>query len=260
MNIIRTSRLTARQTKDIKAVETACRLHDKTTLTYPFEEGWLSFLLYDEDELLSVFSAFFSESDTYECTAFTMPQFRRQGLFVRLLREFLKESGEADLLFPADPSCPDSLAALEAIGAEPLYEEHMMELPLSGSFCERDERDPVITFSPSISLNPQDTEYTALRAGTPAGSFHLVFSENSAYFYGFEIEEALRNRGIGSAVMRRLIGELYELMKDDEKNAGQPDGKPASVRLQVSGENGPALALYEKTGFQITDTLVYYLY
>lgn len=245
MKIIRTTHLTAWQTADIRALETACRLHDKTTLTFPLEDGCFSFLLYDEDGLLSAFSAFFSEIDTCECMAFTMPQFRRRGFFTRLLEEFLKESGEADLLFPADPSCPDSLAALEAIGAEQLYEEYMMELSLDSYSGGTGAQASDLIFSPAISRCSQDTEYHAIMAGTPVGSFHLVFGGDSVYFYGFEIEEALRNQGIGSEVMRRLLDEL---------------NGPLSVRLQVSGENGPAMALYEKIGFRVIDTLVYYLY
>ena len=41
-----------------------------------------------------------------------------------------------------------------------------------------------------------------------------------------------------------------------------PSGRTrlTAVSLQVSGENEPALALYKKTGFRITETLSFYLY
>ncbi|WP_243134402.1 GNAT family N-acetyltransferase [Enterocloster asparagiformis] len=34
----------------------------------------------------------------------------------------------------------------------------------------------------------------------------------------------------------------------------------STLTLQVSGDNLPALRLYKKTGFHITETLSYYLY
>ena len=58
MKIIRTEHLDQQQLKDLQALETACRLHDHTSLTFPTEDGGLFFLLYDEETLLSAFSAF----------------------------------------------------------------------------------------------------------------------------------------------------------------------------------------------------------
>ena len=58
MKIIRTEHLDQQRLKDLQALETACRLHDHTSLTFPTEDGGLFFLLYDEETLLSAFSAF----------------------------------------------------------------------------------------------------------------------------------------------------------------------------------------------------------
>lgn len=253
MKIIRTKQLDLHQLEDLHALETACRSHDQTSLTFPTEDGCLFFLLYDEETLLSAFSAIFNEFETCSCSAFTLPSCRRRGHFTRLLEEFLKESGECDLLFLADVSCPDTLKTLEAIEAEFLNCEHMMELHLPAPSPGLDSQ--AVQFSPALSPRDEDTLYTIHVNDQSAGSFHLIFQNETVYFYGFEIQELLRNQGIGTRAAAALIEELNRSARS------QPENLPVSrVLLQVSGDNEPALALYQKLGFAFTETLSYYVY
>ncbi|ENY99260.1 hypothetical protein HMPREF1093_00470 [Hungatella hathewayi 12489931] len=253
MKIIRTKQLDLHQLEDLHALETACRSHDQTSLTFPTEDGCLFFLLYDEETLLSAFSAIFNEFETCSCSAFTLPSCRRRGHFTRLLEELLKESGECDLLFLADDSCADAKHTLDAIGAELLNREHMMELRLPAPSPGLDSR--AVKFSPALSPQDEDTLYTIHVNDQPTGSFHLIFQNETVYFYGFEIQESLRNQGIGTRAAAALIEELNRSARP------QPEDLPVSrVLLQVSGDNEPALALYRKLGFAFTETLSYYVY
>ena len=253
MKIIRTKQLDLHQLEDLHALETACRPHDQTSLTFPTEDGCLFFLLYDEETLLSAFSAIFNEFETCSCSAFTLPSCRRRGHFTRLLEELLKESGECDLLFLADDSCADAKHTLDAIGAELLNREHMMELRLPAPSPGLDSR--AVKFSPALSPRNEDTLYTIHVNDQPAGSFHLIFQNETVYFYGFEIQEPLRNQGIGTRAAAALIEELNRSARP------QPEDLPVSrVLLQGSGDNEPALALYRKLGFAFTETLSYYVY
>ena len=253
MKIIRTKQLDLHQLEDLHALETACRSHDQTSLTFPTEDGCLFFLLYDEETLLSAFSAIFNEFETCSCSAFTLPSCRRRGHFTRLLEELLKESGECDLLFLADDSCADAKHTLDAIGAELLNREHMMELRLPAPSPGLDSR--AVKFSPALSPRDEDTLYTIRVNDQPAGSFHLIFQNETVYFYGFEIQEPLRDQGIGTRAAAALIEELNRSARP------QPEDLPVSrVLLQVSGDNEPALALYRKLGFAFTETLSYYVY
>ena len=253
MKIIRTKQLDLHQLEDLHTLETACRSHDQTSLTFPTEDGCLFFLLYDEETLLSAFSAIFNEFETCSCSAFTLPSCRRRGHFTRLLEELLKESGECDLLFLADDSCADAKHTLDAIGAELLNREHMMELRLPAPSPGLDSR--AVKFSPTLSPRDEDTLYTIHVNDQPAGSFHIIFQNETVYFYGFEIQEPLRNQGIGTRAAAALIEELNRSARP------QPEDLPVSrVLLQVSGDNEPALALYRKLGFAFTETLSYYVY
>ena len=171
----------------------------------------------------------------------------------RLLEELLKESGECDLLFLADDSCADAKHTLDAIGAELLNQEHMMELRLPAPSPGLDSR--AVKFSPALSPRDEDTLYTIHVNDQPAGSFHLIFQNETVYFYGLEIQESLRNQGIGTRAAAALIEELNRSARP------QPEDLPVSrVLLQVSGDNEPALALYRKLGFAFTETLSYYVY
>lgn len=71
--------------------------------------------------------------------------------------------------------------------------------------------------------------------------------EGEACFYLYEVEvvKKKRNRGIATV----CLSELFRLL------AAQG---PATVYLQVGSYNGPAVHLYKKSGFEISEELRYY--
>ncbi len=72
-------------------------------------------------------------------------------------------------------------------------------------------------------------------------------SQDTLCIHHVEILPDLRGRGLGFLLMSRLI---YCLQKTQIRR----------LLLHVSGSNVPAVALYKKTGFGITETLSYYMY
>lgn len=255
MNAIRTEHPSPRQLKDLLFLQKACQSHDQIPLTFPLEEECLCYLLYDKDHLLSALCAVFDESTGWECYGCTLPGERRKGYFRLLLDRLETETGDFDLIFPAYPSCLEAIGALNAIGAALWYSEHMMERSLSASLSEF----PIeaLRLSNEITIRPepdglnQEQGYRFFHKDKPAGQCFLNFSGSQVYFYGFEIRRELRGRGLGNACLLALLKRLSLL--------------PASIRpkrilLQVSGRNLPALSLYEKTGFRLTESLSYYVY
>lgn len=273
MHILQTVCLSEKQVQAIQTLEAACRKHDSCSLTFPIEDGSLYFLLYDEEALLSVFSAFFNGIDTWECSAFTLPSKRRKGYFTQLLERFLEETEkkegeeEFDIVFTADDSCADTRETLEAIGAALWYREYMMELRTADFNCDAITGDTAnqITFSPSLCPQSAEPLYKINWNGSEAGSFRLDFQGRDVYFFGFEIAEPLRNRGIGTSALFLLLHQLSHLPAESQKPSGSPPdrclhGDQRIIRLQVSGDNPAALALYRRAGFQITETVSCYLY
>ena len=79
------------------------------------------------------------------------------------------------------------------------------------------------------------------------GSVNISVFSSYYYLYGLEIHEKYRGQGHGNHLLLQVIHDLAAF-------------DPLPLRLQVSGENIPAVSLYKKTGFQITETLYGYLY
>ena len=85
------------------------------------------------------------------------------------------------------------------------------------------------------------------RDSLPAGACRIAVHGTGAYLYGLEILPQHRQKGLGTWFLYHIMSML----------AGQGC---QCLRLQVSGTNAPALGLYRKTGFRITETLSYFLY
>ncbi|GLC78715.1 GNAT family N-acetyltransferase [Lacrimispora brassicae] len=255
MNIIRTKTPSETQISNLLHLQETCRKHDHISLTFPMEEDCTFYLLYDEDGLLSALSAFFNENGAYESCAYTLPADRRKGYFTLLLEELLKDAADSDLVFPVDETCEDTVRTLDSMGAGLWYREHLMELSssdLSETGLTKSSRFfKALTLSTTHDPEEGPCQWTFLMEGSPVGFCYLDFRGPAVYFYGFEIAENLRNQGLGSACLLLLLETCFSL-PDPER--------PERLFLQVSGQNAPAMALYKKAGFQITESLSYYVY
>lgn len=254
-----TRTLTAAQADAFEQLTGLCRAHDKIRLSCPLD-GDRFYLLTGESPggtgrpVLNSAIAVFEGDGLWECYGFTRPDARRRGYFNSLLEMLEQDAAqslpEPDLCFVADPNGSAAVNALAAIGAELWYEEYAMEwnkdacgnlspAPLSPSHL----RLTSVSGAPESRL-----DFTAWLSGDQkAGSFSLYLQPPSACLFELEIAEPFRGRGLGQAMIRQL-----------------QDLTPAigisTLTLQVSGDNLPALRLYKKTGFHITETLSYYLY
>lgn len=255
MNVIRTNAPSQTQKNDAITLQEVCRSHDHISLTLPMEEDCIYFLLYDEETLLSVLCAFFTENMDYECSGFTHPGHRQKGYFTKLIETLLDETGDSDLIFPVDESCKDTIHALQSMDASFWYQEHIMELPLTQSIktSRLKEGSSFDALSLSIASSPEETpiQCVFLLDGKQVGSCCLEALEHGAYFYGFEISEPYRNQGLGSACLSLFLDTYF----------AHPNARRyKKLFLQVSGLNKPAISLYKKAGFQITESLSYYVY
>lgn len=306
-------RLSPEQQEKIKELVKDCQTHDGISLSYPLDEAEGNVLHYQltgsHGQLLAVLGVILpeepetaetnegeTEPPVLECIAFTAPTHRRKGCFSRLLDAATEDFDETDFLFPVDERCPDTVAALEAIGAELDHREYRMEQLLTG--CTEPallKEQPVrlISTQEGQTRSAQAQGHTQLLAtqegqarlapaqGEP--NFNQAQGENTVLWtllpaplrpkdaaalchaasigsclttrvaldcvclHQVEILPDWRVKGYGKILMELLLARLCE----------------AGVRrviLQVSGDNAPALALYKKTGFRVTETLSYYLY
>lgn len=267
MPLHQTKTLTAPQKQEVLHLVHFCCAFDTLSLSYPVspEEDAFHYLLYTQSgQLLSVLALLPADAFTMECIAFTHPGHRKCGCFSQLLSAALESFPDVDLLFPVSGSCPDTMATLNALDAKLEYQEHQMErsLPLS-SLSPASVNTPCY-FSPESAalltsswLQPPSDPFadsacwTLFQSNLPkqtAGScLTSPAGPDQLCLHQVEIAPNLRGRGYGTAL---ILGLLQFLSKTSIRK----------VSLQVSGNNTSAMALYKKTGFQITETLSYYLY
>ncbi len=239
----------------------ACRNQDGRLPSYPSSPGEAKahYLLWQDPSpgagrLLSALAILPDGPGTLECIALTHPDHRKEGHFSQLLSHMLKTHGDYDILFPVSGICPDTQAALYAIGAELDHVELLMEartaclppLPISEDRLVPQPHGPSPDTDLSWFLYPAPGE--KLRPDAPSGSCRTTpVSGFCVCLHHVEVLPDLRGHGLGTRMLQLLSARLWA------------DGI-TRVILHVSGDNLPAIALYKKTGFRIIETLSYYLY
>ena len=278
MKLHKLSSLDPIRTKEVLDMVNICTAHDGTSLSFPFEEGALFLLVEEDHRILSSIAFVPVEEKLYDCSAFTHPDFRGQGFFTDLLNAGIEALPEdSELLFYSDKKDRLTAAVLEAIGAEPDSEEHMMALDPEDFFaavrCADLSKPSGIPSASHLDIHMESTDID----GTLTLFFHSAHAAVSFsvfpshyYLYGFEVDEACRGKGYGTGFLKAVLCRLWDLPANDpscpplfaELSSVRGTSAPAlrPILLQVTGNNAPALALYKKTGFRITETLCCYLY
>lgn len=244
MDITISSSLTPREKDKIFLLLDACYKKEPVSLTFPTEEADHYLLAWENGRLLCAAALLKEDETIYECTAFTRPDCRRNGIFGAVLEKGLSLLPEdTELLFYVDKKSPDALEAVTALGAELLSDEHMMELASDAvSAIKGMGKTGDLTVTEAM-----EGEQAILVFSDAHGSLNISLYGTHYYLYGFEIREGQRGQGFGISLLIKVLSFLAER-------------EPLPVTLQVSGSNGPALSLYKKTGFRITETLSRYLY
>lgn len=257
MNICHYATLSKNLQTSVCQMTAGCRLHDQSSLSYPFspKEGADCHYLAANDlgELCAVLAVIPLDSNTAEISAFTRPDQRKKGCFSRLLALALNDYEDFDFLFAVSPRCKDTLATLDALDAEFSHEEHQMEFLLDRKQLPDISSPSHAGFTltvPENILSPgaQWLLVQEAKLSSPIGScLTSPVSPDCLCLHQVRITPSLRGQGLGRLLIRQLLWQL-----------GQTD--ISRVVLHVSGDNIPALSLYKKTGFRITETLSYYYY
>lgn len=243
MNIINTMKLNTTQSKDILSLIAKCKEHEGLILQYPFDDpDCLYLLLYDNDTLISAAAFLYINSSLFECLAFTDPSKRKKGYSSKLLEtaiNILKEKSEhITINFICDDFCPASKAYMNTIKATLLDTQLKMSANIDKIDLKPDK---------NIKITQKENDlYDIYKESRHIGSFNILpYNKSTAYFYNYIIDKKYRGCGLGTLAFPTVVFEL--------KKQGY-----FLVELQVSKGNIPALKIYKKYGFEITESLYYY--
>lgn len=237
-----------------------CRENDPITLHIPEDGSYYLFTCNEEDFPVSCLVVC-EVQDMWECYAFTHPDYRKNGLFTRLLKKVCKmaEEKECDLVFLTDEKSPSALAAIKALEMNFWYSEYQMnwkkssplpdslpqDILLQKTSIKEEGRKSWLYLAFPAFKHPQ-THKICQTSSAPLGSCRILpWGDFRFYLYHLEIKTEERGKGWGEKLLNAVLLELPQ---------------NSAVTLQVSSDNLPALNLYKKTGFQITEILSYFLY
>ena len=251
--------------------------------THPYslpEDADIFLLYYGEGELVAAL-CIYHMGDTKdgkpidEICAMTHPAWRRRGCFTALF-SMAKALLRPVLRFGIYPSpspagkagggresggAGDAETFLEHLGAEFTHKEQFMTLPLPGGLpgqlpalpglsdpCCREEAEPLeLTIREGAESSDSDSAPSAtLTVTCPFGECYLTLFGSRAYLFGVLIYRRFRGQGYGYRMLHALLSRL-------------PERGIREVFLEVSSENLPAVRLYEKLGFAVSESLAYYI-
>lgn len=188
-----------------------------------------------DPEKLSAFAAAFLLGETCrglpvtEVMLFTDRGSRRKGLATRILQKIRKP--DTVLKFAEYPS-PSGDGFLKRAGALHLYDELCMTLSLSKRKAE----------SEVLSETVGDPADGCRRFYSGHSELYVNRSGETAYLFGVRTDRAHMGKGHAKSLLSAVLSGLAE------------EGV-TQVTLQVSGENLPALRLYETLGFTVSERL-----
>lgn len=234
---------------------------------YSLPEDADIFLLYYEGSELVAALCIYHMGDTKdgkpidEICAMTHPARRRRGCFTKLF-SMAKALLRPVLRFGIYPSpspagkagggresggAGDAETFLEHLGAEFTHKEQFMTLPLPDP-CFKAETEPLeLTIREEAEGSDSDSAPSAtLTVTCPFGECYLTLFGSRAYLFGVLIYRRFRGQGYGYRMLHALLSRL-------------PERGIREVFLEVSSENLPAVRLYEKLGFAVSESLAYYI-
>jgi ribosomal protein S18 acetylase RimI-like enzyme len=280
IQILTADQLEQRHIHDVRSVQEACGAFDRTSTAILLDANLhaspvipVLVSAYQDSEQIGFLHVFHPTADILEIYAAVLPDYRRQGLFSRLLRTFRPylDSANCSPLFICNRSSQTGSAVLRHLGYHIERTEYLMELDAAdfsapilhpgctlkragvkdiallsrlNTLCFDEKRDDSESIILKVLSDDHRRQYVLYEHGDPVGMASAVFEADAIGLFGIGIVPSRRNQGLGRRLLQLLIEELASFK--------------LPVRLEVDTSNPPALHLYRKTGFKEITTYDYY--
>jgi len=269
--------------EQIRELEEICNLAEKPHLqsyVYLESDAGLNrdcfYLLY-EDGILAGFLSVFAAGEDGEITSFVHPKYRRRGFFTAMLKQASHDWKDLKSLSlvvqPASSSVP---AVARKLNASLSFSEYMMDynrkalpkektpqgfqpvtlakagpsdtgiaVPLLASLFQMKPEDADGWFS-RLCESPDTTVYLARAGKAVVGTGCFTIEDERMTVFAVGVKKALRGRGYGLGILRRLIEQWEQKYKNMELCA------------ELDSEHPAAVSLFKKYGFETYIQFDYY--
>jgi ribosomal protein S18 acetylase RimI-like enzyme len=280
IRIITSDTLNEQHMHDVRSIQEACGIFDRTSTAilpdahlHASPDTPILLTAYERSAPVGFLHVFHPTADTLEIYAAVLPDYRRQGLFNRLLGTLRPslEHIECSPLFICNRSSQSGSAVLMHLGYHIERTEYLMELDESvfpeqilhpgctlersgigdlpilselNSLCFEEKRDESESFLLRILSDENRRQYILYDLGEPVGLGSAVQEIDSVGLFGLGIVPRRRNQGLGRSLLQLLVRELAAFK--------------LPIRLEVDSLNPPALHLYRKMGFREITSYDYY--
>lgn len=276
MKILSLTDLNEEQYRSIQALEISCKtddgllghIHWDKSMNY-FQSMCHWFLLYKNDVLISVLSAFAPTTTQVEFNGYTFPKARRKGCYSTLLEVAAEEArkyGYENMLLISEQSSESGQAFIKQLGATHSSTEYQLvwqpettvTLPHSPQSiqlvkAELSDLEPLAKLSQTIFggtleearkllettiSTPHLTQYCVMLEEKPVGMVATNFVQNDVWIIGLGVCPEYQGRGIGKTILFRILAILQESQAE-------------KILIEVASDNEAALHLYQKSGFVV---------
>lgn len=272
--------LTQTELMHIKTLQDICGKEEELQLKLNFdmlqnrrEDIQEDFFHYEEGKLVG-FLGSYGFGNKVELCGMVHPDYRRRGIFSRLLKKGLTEIKKRDaevILLNAPAESISAKAFLKHVPCSFAFSEYQMRWQETALM-----EDAAIVVRPSVSAEDMEQEVQLEMAGfrfteeearqyqkglmennneqrllieaegKVAGKMRVYEADGEAWIYGFVVLPELRGKGIGKKALSKVVQIEY--------------AKGLAVYLEVEAKNSRALALYENCGFEYCQSQDYYQY
>ncbi|RDW17649.1 N-acetyltransferase [Oceanobacillus arenosus] len=272
--------LTDKQLIEIGALQTLC----ETGSNFELKLNWdmlknredsesNDFFHYDNGVLVG-FLGLYGFGNKVEICGMVHPQFRRKGIFTKLLSKAIEvciERQYDEILLNAPANSETAKKLLQLITCNYAFTEYQMKWHETEIIEDKD-----VGIRPSISAadlqleiqldvscfgfseeeaidynnrirSEGDQQFNIIEfAGEAVGKIRISHEENNTWIYGFAILPEYQGNGIGRKALKKIVLEEHK--------------KGNNIFLEVEATNDLALRLYESCGFQSFHAQDYYRY
>jgi ribosomal protein S18 acetylase RimI-like enzyme len=271
------------QLDNIQKLEAECNQFEGLTMKLNWNtlrrrpKDQLNDFFYTVDDIAVGYLALYGFGDTeVEISAMIAPNFRRQGIFKKLLVAAQEETRRRlipDMLFICEQTSKSGAACANAIGAAYSFSEYKMDLQQQHTIDPlalpngiqlrpaQPEDIPLLTKMDELcfGVKNQGTEERLAQEltnsnrkmlavtlnGQVVGKIYSLFTNTETYVSAFCILPEHRGKGYGRAVLSQVVAELVA------------ENRP-NITLEVESRNDRALLLYKQCGFKTITAFDYY--